>query len=429
MTLPIALAAGPDVGTAAPSVPGATADPAASAVDFLTELLRAAPSDLPTAEPGARSGAGRPDGPDRPDAPAVDQAGVAALAALVGGPVAPTAPVMSLPERPPAPLGVQTANAPLPTPHGNSPAGDAALPARGALPAAGAATAPSPAPQTATPQTATPQTATPQTATSQTATSQTATSQTATPQTATPQAATPPTTAPHPAAPHARAPHRTATGPDLAQQPTAHAHTASAQNAPAQTAPAESARTPIAQNAPHPAATDHPAGGLDPLLSAAAAAPAPAVASAHAPAAADVPPAPIVRDVEQPELAAAFGRLRSGPNGTAEITVALHPAELGAVQVRARLHNGTLDVTVACADDAALTAVTAALPSLHAHLAALGSVDVRLGDATSGQGRPPTPDESREQRHTPDRSSHDRDQGQGNPRPRRDDAEGLDRWI
>lgn len=84
----------------------------------------------------------------------------------------------------------------------------------------------------------------------------------------------------------------------------------------------------------------------------------------------------------QPDLSAAFATLRNAPNGSVALTVALHPADLGAVQIHATLHDGTLNVTVACADDASRRAVTAALPELHAQLGNSAHIDVQLGDSS-----------------------------------------------
>jgi flagellar hook-length control protein FliK len=83
----------------------------------------------------------------------------------------------------------------------------------------------------------------------------------------------------------------------------------------------------------------------------------------------------------QPALTSALARLHVGANGTQQLTVQLHPAELGAVNVTATINNGTLNVTVACADQAARAAVTAALPNLHHQLSTAGfsGVDVNFG--------------------------------------------------
>jgi flagellar hook-length control protein FliK len=84
-------------------------------------------------------------------------------------------------------------------------------------------------------------------------------------------------------------------------------------------------------------------------------------------------------EIPQPTLSAAMGQLKSRPDGSYQLTVSLHPADLGAVQVHATLTHGTLDVTVACADDSARQAVAAALPDLRHQLAGAGSIELHLG--------------------------------------------------
>ena len=75
--------------------------------------------------------------------------------------------------------------------------------------------------------------------------------------------------------------------------------------------------------------------------------------------------------------------MRGKGDGTHQISVQLHPAELGAVQVTALIRNGELTVTVACADESARQAVIAALPTLHHQLSgALANVDVTHGSST-----------------------------------------------
>jgi flagellar hook-length control protein FliK len=95
--------------------------------------------------------------------------------------------------------------------------------------------------------------------------------------------------------------------------------------------------------------------------------------------------APIEHPTVQPELTAAFATLRNAPNGSVALTVALHPADLGAVQIHATFHDGTLNVTVACADDASRRAVTAALPELHTQLGNSAQIDVHIGDSAQPQ--------------------------------------------
>ncbi len=149
-----------------------------------------------------------------------------------------------------------------------------------------------------------------------------------------------------------------------------------------------------------------------------AAAPAPAPSSPTSPAAAPTP--------AQPHLVESLTRLRSRADGNHELSIALHPAELGAVHVRATLHNGTLTVTVACADDAARQAVTAALPDLHHALGGLGSIDVDPRDAGQRQDQAST-DRSPEQQRDPSGSAEQ--DGGSRQRQTRQDPDGLDQWM
>jgi flagellar hook-length control protein FliK len=152
---------------------------------------------------------------------------------------------------------------------------------------------------------------------------------------------------------------------------------------------------------------------------------APAQSPQTAPARTDYP-------VEQPALGAAVGALRSRSDGSHELTVALHPADLGAVRVHARLHEGTLDVTVSCADDAARAAVTAALPALHQQLSELGAGTIAIA-ADSQHQQPerehsPAGDQQLGRHQTPAEDN----QPQQNPRSRharRDPRSELDQWM
>jgi flagellar hook-length control protein FliK len=95
---------------------------------------------------------------------------------------------------------------------------------------------------------------------------------------------------------------------------------------------------------------------------------------------ADASPAAVQVPLEQPVLGLALARLRNRGDGTHELTVSLHPAELGQVGVTATVRDGALTVTVACADHVAHDAVRAALPTLHHELQQAGftGVDVAL---------------------------------------------------
>ena len=90
----------------------------------------------------------------------------------------------------------------------------------------------------------------------------------------------------------------------------------------------------------------------------------------------------------QPDLSAAFATLRTAPSGSVAMTVALHPADLGAVQIHATFHEGDLNVTVACADEASRHAVAAALAGIAR---AAGSIR-RRSTCTSATARSPRPE-------------------------------------
>jgi flagellar hook-length control protein FliK len=139
--------------------------------------------------------------------------------------------------------------------------------------------------------------------------------------------------------------------------------------------------------------------------------------------------------VEQPQLTEALIHLRARGNGSHELTVMLHPAELGAVHVRASLHDGALSVTVACADDSARQAVTAALPDLHRALGDLGTVGLELqnsaGDQSSngrganpGSTQQPGSDTARR-----DPMPHGEPDGQQRRRHQTQSDDRLDQWM
>jgi flagellar hook-length control protein FliK len=132
-----------------------------------------------------------------------------------------------------------------------------------------------------------------------------------------------------------------------------------------------------------------------------------------------------IDDVQQP-LVASLARLR-GKDGTHELTVQLHPAELGAVNVNASIRDGALTVTVACADQSAHAAVAAALPHLQheLHSAGFTGVDVSLGQ------RSPNPNAAHT-RPGPDLPGEPAPDDHDQPptdRRRSRSAAGLDRWL
>lgn len=115
--------------------------------------------------------------------------------------------------------------------------------------------------------------------------------------------------------------------------------------------------------------------------------PATATLTHAAPVAAPTPPTPT--PLSQPDLAGTLARLRTAADGTYQMRVSVHPAELGGVNVVATVHHGVLSVLLS-PDPTAHHAISQALPQLRAHLADQGfvGVDVGLGSPQNGSGQP-----------------------------------------
>jgi len=250
---------------------------------------------------------------------------------------------------------------------------------------------------------------------------------------ATPAAATPAAAAPASATPAAAAPASAAAGPAGAAPADAaptHAATAAAEPAAARNQPGthplhrRSARGPaVPEDALHgqPAVSGEKVAETAPIAtgvpaeppavtaqggSVAASAGDPSVPAVHAPAAAPSPaghstalgsetvhhhPAqelPLARQVAGPVLA-----LRAGGDGSHQLIVALHPAELGPVNVHVRIVGDLMTIQLASTSETAHDALREALPQLRSELQTAGlsssSVSVDLasgGSAGSGAG-------------------------------------------
>lgn len=90
------------------------------------------------------------------------------------------------------------------------------------------------------------------------------------------------------------------------------------------------------------------------------------------------------------QIAPYVAELRHGPDGTHQITVALHPADLGQVQVVVEFKNGVVHVQLAGSHDAAREALSGALPQLRRELTdsglSVGRTDVLSQDAGTPGG-------------------------------------------
>jgi flagellar hook-length control protein FliK len=155
-------------------------------------------------------------------------------------------------------------------------------------------------------------------------------------------------------------------------------------------------------------------------------------------AAAEAPTAPYAAtEPARPELpiVSALTKLR-GHDGEHELTIQLHPAELGAVSLRATVHEGAISVSLHCAEPAAQAAVTASLSNLHNELQSGGFTGVNVSVGSGQQHAAQQQAGSTGGHH----SGHRNGAGggadnSGNDRPVADRARtprpdrGLDRWL
>jgi flagellar hook-length control protein FliK len=140
-------------------------------------------------------------------------------------------------------------------------------------------------------------------------------------------------------------------------------------------------------NAPAPG---DPAPGVQNQALAGVAAPAPATATA--PADAPAPPAPPAAPAPpSTQIAMRIAPLRLDADGVHRLTVNLHPADLGPVQVVAEIRGGEINVQLSGATDAGNDALRNAIDDLRRELQDAGfancSLDLRQGNAQQDQAR------------------------------------------
>jgi flagellar hook-length control protein FliK len=156
---------------------------------------------------------------------------------------------------------------------------------------------------------------------------------------------------------------------------------------------------------------------------------------AQTPAAAQpsMPSAPNMPNPVAQQLVTPLLRLRSGGDGSHSLTVALHPAELGQVNLHVRLAGDVMTIQLASTNESARDALRDALPQLHQELQAAGLPSAGLSLELSGQA----PGGS-QHFGTPDRPVADFDRpGREQPAPpaakqesrARGAGSGLDRWL
>jgi flagellar hook-length control protein FliK len=92
------------------------------------------------------------------------------------------------------------------------------------------------------------------------------------------------------------------------------------------------------------------------------------------------------------QLAGPVLEMRAHGDGLHRVSLELHPAELGTVNVEVRLHSGEMSIAITSGSDATRDTIRAALPQLHKELASAGlggvavSVDSGSAGTTSDQG-------------------------------------------
>jgi flagellar hook-length control protein FliK len=110
-----------------------------------------------------------------------------------------------------------------------------------------------------------------------------------------------------------------------------------------------------------------------------------------APTAAPPPSAPALPNPPATQLAMHIAPLRLDADGVHRLTVNLHPADLGPVQVVAEIRNGEINVQLSGATDAGTDALRDALDDLRRQLQDAGftncSLDLRQGSAQQDQAR------------------------------------------
>ncbi|MDP9394576.1 MAG: flagellar hook-length control protein FliK, partial [Actinomycetota bacterium] len=130
------------------------------------------------------------------------------------------------------------------------------------------------------------------------------------------------------------------------------------------------------------ARTTEPTPGAVPVATPAAATSPASAPAAAAPATSGGPPTPV-----SSQLVARIAPLRESADGIHRLTMHLHPADLGPVQVVAEMRSGVLSLQLAGSNDLAREALRAALPDLRRELAEAGvlsgSLDVRSDDSSA----------------------------------------------
>jgi flagellar hook-length control protein FliK len=137
------------------------------------------------------------------------------------------------------------------------------------------------------------------------------------------------------------------------------------------------------------------------------------------------PGMPVAQQLVPPLL-----RLRSSGDGSHSLTVALHPAELGPVNLHVRLAGDVMTIQLASTSESVRDALRDALPQLHQELQAAGLPGTGLSLELGGQ-----PSGGSQQFGAPQRPVADADRPAPEPRAAKQEirargaGSGLDRWL
>jgi flagellar hook-length control protein FliK len=138
--------------------------------------------------------------------------------------------------------------------------------------------------------------------------------------------------------------------------------------------------------------------------------------------------APAVPQPVAHQLAGPLLHLRAGGDGNHSLLIALHPAELGPVNLHVRLTGDSMTIQLASTSQSAHDLLRDALPQLHQELQAAGLSSAGLSLELTGQGAGDSAGFQPQSHTEPHRPSAEPPPGKPEARQRRTES-GLDRWL
>jgi len=139
-------------------------------------------------------------------------------------------------------------------------------------------------------------------------------------------------------------------------------------------------------------------------------------------------PSPHVPQPIAQQLAAPLLHLRASGDGSHSLLIALHPAELGPVNLHVRLVGDAMTIQLASTSESARDVLRDALPQLHQELQAAGLSGTGLSLELTGQGAGDSAGFTAQPQAEPHRPTARAEAGKPEVRPRRTES-ALDRWL